>query len=732
MKNDFDKLLKSRVKEDIEREGNAYEGLADVLKDKGRTVYRSSLRTEDRAYALKDICEYFGFALPEFNQERLDKDKYVEDVLRSHGVMSRKCTMKDGWYKDAFGVYMCVLDDDQLVAVLPRDNGRYYFNDRKCGQNIRVDKDTAKRMDSEAVLYYVPLPNKSLTPGDLFVFMKEHTGVREVWHIILVALTVTLLGMVFPAVSKWMFMLIIPSGMHDLVLSLFVFLLGCAVAKYLFSLIHMMLVSRLSQKLTVIVQSAMFSRVLNLPADFFRLNSTGDVYGALTCVEPLCSVICSLLFSNGIMILMSGLYLFQLRSAVPQMIMPALLVLTTELLVQIIGILGQRRSAMRRLNAQIRTNTMALDTLSGITQVKTYGAQKRALSRWMETYRAQADAEYRPPIYVKAQQAVMPALKIFGLAFLYYNVKRLGVSHEEFVFFFSAYGIAEGVIMGLSLPGEQIASIEPMINLLKPILSQAPEQEEKGMNPGKLTGDIKADLLEFRYAKDAPNVLKGLSMHIKAGEYVAVVGSSGSGKSTLVRLLLGFEKPAGGAIFYDGMELKNLDINAVRRQIGVVLQNSKLFTGNIFANIALSAPSLTEEEAWKVAEIAGLADDIRAMALGMYTIVGEGVGGLSGGQKQRLMIARAIAGKPSVLIFDEATSALDNVTQKKVTDALSSLDCTRLVIAHRLSTIRDCDRILVMERGRIVEEGSYEELMEKNGRFGELVRYQLMDEESIG
>ena len=165
----------------------------------------------------------------------------------------------------------------------------------------------------------------------------------------------------------------------------------------------------------------------------------------------------------------------------------------------------------------------------------------------------------------------------------------------------------------------------------------------------------------------------------------------------------------------------------MRQQIGVVLQNGKLFTGNIFTNIAISSPGLTEEEAWEAAEQAGIAEDIRAMPLGMYTIVSDGTGTLSGGQKQRLLIARAIAQKPSLLILDEATSALDNVTQKKVTDALAALHCTRIVIAHRLSTIRDCDWIVVLEKGTIAEEGSYEELMEKNGRFAQLMRYQLMD-----
>lgn len=231
--------------------------------------------------------------------------------------------------------------------------------------------------------------------------------------------------------------------------------------------------------------------------------------------------------------------------------------------------------------------------------------------------------------------------------------------------------------------------------------------------------------VSFRYDENAPMVLDDLELQVHPGEYLAIVGSSGSGKSTLVRLLLGFEQPQTGVVSYDGENLRHLDNTAVRRQIGVVLQQGKVFSGNVFTNIAISRPDLTEKEAWAAAEAAGIADDIRAMPLGMQTILSDDAATISGGQKQRLLIARVIAQKPSILILDEATSALDNLTQKKVTDALAGLHCTRIVIAHRLSTIQDCDRILVLNRGKITEEGTFDELLARGGEFAELVRYQL-------
>ena len=225
-------------------------------------------------------------------------------------------------------------------------------------------------------------------------------------------------------------------------------------------------------------------------------------------------------------------------------------------------------------------------------------------------------------------------------------------------------------------------------------------------------------------------MLKDFSLKIRAGEYVAIVGRTGCGKSTLIRLLLGFETPESGAVFYDGRDLAGIDPRSLRRRMGVVSQNGQLFQDNIFSNITISAPWLNMDAAWEAAEIAGIAQDIRDMPMGMHTIISEGQGGISGGQKQRILIARAIAPKPRILILDEATSALDNLTQKQVSEALDQLKCTRIVIAHRLSTIRNCDRILVMDQGRIIESGTYEELIAMNGEFADLVARQRLDTDS--
>lgn len=260
---------------------------------------------------------------------------------------------------------------------------------------------------------------------------------------------------------------------------------------------------------------------------------------------------------------------------------------------------------------------------------------------------------------------------------------------------------------------------------MRPILEEIPEFDDNKIEADVLTGNIKVSELTFSYGENLPEVLKGISFEISAGENVAIVGKSGCGKSTLVRLLLGFENPKSGIISFDGQDLSTLNLPSVRSQMGVVLQNGQLMQGDIFTNI-IGTANLTQDDAWAAAEAASIADDIRKMPMGMQTVIGEGSSNISGGQRQRILIARALAAKPSILIFDEATSALDNKSQSIVTKSIDKLNVTRIVIAHRLSTIKNCDRIIVMDGGKIAEIGTFDELANSGGLFSTLVKRQTI------
>ena len=270
-----------------------------------------------------------------------------------------------------------------------------------------------------------------------------------------------------------------------------------------------------------------------------------------------------------------------------------------------------------------------------------------------------------------------------------------------------------------------MAQIKPMLDSLNPILKETPEIEQNAPMVDELFGSIEMTEVSFRYSDDSPLVLDNISLSIAPGEYVGIVGKSGCGKSTLMRLLLGFEQPLKGSIYYDNYDLSKVDKTSLRRKIGCCLQNGSLFTGDLFHNITITAPWSTHDDAWEALRMADMEKDVRRMPMGLHTVVVEGSSGFSGGQKQRLLIARALIGHPQIIFFDEATSALDNISQKQVSDNLDSLNCTRIVIAHRLSTIRHCDRIIVLDKGHIAEEGNFDQLMEKKGLFYEMSLRQM-------
>ena len=367
---------------------------------------------------------------------------------------------------------------------------------------------------------------------------------------------------------------------------------------------------------------------------------------------------------------------------------------------------------------------MSYQMISGIRKIRLSGAEKRAFARWGKLYAAEAGLLYNPPLFLKIAPAITLSISLVGVMVMYALAYRSGVGVAEYFAFNSAYGMVSGAFMALSGIAAGLARIKPMLDMARPIMEAEPEISEDKVVVTGLSGGIELNNVTFRYTEDMPPVLDDLSLKIHPGEYVAIVGRTGCGKSTLMRLMLGFETPQKGSVYYDGRDLKRTDLKSLRRRIGAVMQNGKLFTGDIFSNITISAPWLTMDDAWEAAELAGLADDIRAMPMGMNTLISEGQGGVSGGQKQRLLIARAVAPKPAILMFDEATSALDNITQKQVSDALDRMKCTRIVIAHRLSTIKQCDRILVLENGRIAEDGTYDELIARGGAFADLVARQ--------
>jgi len=408
-------------------------------------------------------------------------------------------------------------------------------------------------------------------------------------------------------------------------------------------------------------------------------------------------------------------------------VVPALLNIIATLAFSLLTTFAQMRYSKRQMELGAKESGMSYALISGVQKIRLSGAEKRAYARWARLYARQLALSYNPPLFLRANGAISLMISLAGTLVMYAMALRSGLGVADYYAFNTAYGMVSGAFLSLTGIVSTVAGIRPVLEMAKPLMDTVPEVSEGKRVIEKLSGGIELNNISFRYNENMPMVIDDLTLKIRPGQYVAIVGSTGCGKSTLMRLMLGFEKPLRGSVYYDGKDLGTIDLRSLRRKIGVVLQDGKLFQGDIFSNITISAPWLTMDDAWQAAEMAGIAEDIRRMPMGMHTLISEGSGGVSGGQRQRLMIARAIAPKPKILMFDEATSALDNITQKIVSDSLDKLKCTRIVIAHRLSTIRQCDRIIYLHKGKIVEDGSYEELIAKNGKFAELVERQRLD-----
>ena len=435
----------------------------------------------------------------------------------------------------------------------------------------------------------------------------------------------------------------------------------------------------------------------------------------------------SAVLEHGLAALCSFVYLGSMLAYGRMLVIPAIIIVLVQLVMSTIYVYISMNLQRKNNEVENKLQGLVFSLFSGIQKIKLAGAEKRAFAKWSNVYKDSAQLQYNPAFIVKIWPIFSTIVSSIGTIVLYYFAIQSKIDVADYVAFNTAYGQISSAIMSLASIATTMAKIKPTLELVSPILDAQPEVNVNKKILTKLSGNIELNNISFKYSENGPLILDDLSLKIKPGEYIAIVGKTGCGKSTLMRILLGFETPNSGAVYYDGKDIKSLDLRSLRQKIGTVMQDGKLFSGDIFANIVICAPWLTLNDAWEAARMAGFDDDIRNMPMGMHTVISEGGGGISGGQKQRMMIARAIAPKPRVIMFDEATSALDNITQKQVSDSLDSLKSTRIVIAHRLSTIKHCDRIVVLDKGKIIEDGTYQELIDKKGYFAELVERQRTD-----
>lgn len=723
----FDEQISTRKLNDETEFENAFLNIAGtVIGHKLTAAYKDEKRVAKDA--IDEILKFYHINPVEVPKNISSIDEQLEYVLRPNGIMRRAVKLNKGWHKNAFGAMLGVRKDDgTVVALIPMGISGYCYFDNKTGTRIKINKSNEDLFEDEAICFYTTFPLRKLSLKDLVVYCLKIFQLSDYLAIALAGIVVTCIGLIVPAINRIIFDSVIVSGEIKSLIGIAVFLICVSISSMIFSTVQNMVSSRISTKMDVTVESATVIRVLSLPADFFKEYSAGELSTRIEYLKLLCDIVINTLLQTGLTSIFSLIYVFQISKYAKALVMPALLITLTTIVISIVSTIVNMGVSKKRMEVGAKVSGLSYAFISGIQKIKLSGAEKRAFAKWGNEYAKQAELTYNYPIFIKLTPVISTAITLVGTLILYFYAVSSGVSVADYYAFNSAYAYVSGAFIALAGVASQVAQIKPILDMLNPILEAVPEISEKKNVVSRLSGGIEINNLYFRYVENMPYVVDGLSLKIKAGQYVAIVGKTGCGKSTLMRLLLGFEKPNKGAIYYDGKDMNALDLKSLRQHIGTVMQNGALFEGDIFSNITIAAPNLTVNDAWEAARLAGIAEDIENMPMGMFTLVAEGGVGLSGGQKQRLMIARAIASKPKILMFDEATSALDNITQKTVSESLNSLKCTRIVIAHRLSTIKECDRIIVLDGGKIIEDGTYEELIGRNGYFAELVQRQQVE-----
>ncbi|MGL5980161.1 MAG: ATP-binding cassette domain-containing protein [Phocaeicola sp.] len=700
----FEEQITQRVRRDNNEVVKANLALSSVVM--GERVFANYTPEEEEyeGLAMNEILNFYG-------------------VSHSNELMQREVLLEEAWWKDAMGAMLAKKQSGEIVALIPNRMGGYSYYNAALAKRMAVTKATL--LEEKAYLFYRSLPKKKLSVYDLVHFVASHLSRWDFLSYLLISLSVILIAAISPYITRSLFGNVIPTGNYTMLLGLGVLIVCITLSKSLFEVAKSLVMSRIQSKISFSLSPAVYWRMLMLPASFFRTYTAGELTERMGAVYQLTDLIFNSIVTSVITTLFSFIYLIQIGEMNAVLFDSACWILGVMGFVSLLTTLVEVRVMGEQMKVSAKLNGLIFRLIAGIQKIKLVGAEKRAYAQWGNLYKQKAQCEYNPPLLMKIGATLTETISVASVIVFYYVAAKNGVSVADYMTFTVSFGLISGALLSFTTRGSSIASIKPTLDMARPLMEAIPEIFEGKQHLVHLNGSIELSHIRFRYEADSPWILDDFSLKINAGEYVAIVGKSGCGKSTLIRLLLGFEVAHKGVIYYDGKSFDKLDARDLRKKIGVVMQGSKLFAGSIFANISISNPMLTMEQAWEVAEIAGIKEYIEGLPMGMHTLIPEGGGGFSGGQKQRIIIARAIASNPSILIFDEATSALDNVTQKQVTEALDKLECTKIVIAHRLSTIKNCNRIIVMENGQIKEEGGYDELMQKKEHFYQLVKRQV-------
>ena len=710
--------------EEIRQINKKYDNSAKKAFDSVLSPKKSAASPDDNPLiaAVIKVAEAMGIAvkIPPLRKLNSGGDQF-KLIADESGFRIRLVELKADWYKRDNGPMLAFTTAGEAVALIPKSPTRYLCF-REDGVSQEVD---AQSEFDRAYVFYPPLPKEPVSFREMVKLGLKLFRRRDlIWTLVLAVVT-ALLSLLPAMAMQETFNVWIPQNQSITILVVGFILVAVAISRGLFTMVQNICILRIQGKLSIL-QNSLLDKLLSLPASFFKQYSSGALAMRATgfaMIQKILSVNVITMIITSSFSIINGVYIFTINPTIGWFAM-----VLTAISVAITLVIGKMQMKCQRTSLEMSNDIsgMVFELITSVSRLRVAGAESRSYLKWVREYAKQRKVEYKRGQLMALLRLTTIALPTLSMCVIYYYVSVNSISSGGFVAINAAFMIFISSLLGLVQTLISINSVVPQYENTKPIIDGVPEVDCFKTTPGKIQGDIEIKHLYFSYYEGGATILDNIFINIKHGEYVAIVGASGSGKSTLLRLLLGFEKPTSGSIYCGGFDLESVDIREIRKQMGVVLQDSQLIPGDILSNIAGSKKELSEEDVWELLKKVGMDEEIREMPMGLKTMVAEGAGTLSGGQRQKLLIARAIAANPAIIFFDEATSALDNRSQKIVSESMKNLDATRIVIAHRLSTIMDCDRILVLEKGTIVESGTYDELMKKEAYFYKYAKRQLV------
>ncbi|MFI9173827.1 NHLP bacteriocin export ABC transporter permease/ATPase subunit [Streptomyces lincolnensis] len=711
--------------------GEAVRAQADqtLLASIGKSKRRTTSADADASHAAcKLVARAAGIPLAEPAQSGTESDRLdpIERIALASRVRVRAVRLDGRWWRDNVGPLVGHRALSGAPVALLWRRGGYVAVHPATGRETPIEKDNAEEFEPRAVMFYRPLPDRGLSPLGLLRFsMRGTTG--DMTNLMISMLVTVAIGALVPIATGKVLGEFVPKAQTDLIVQVCLAVIVSSVVAAVFMLMQNLTMLRLEGRIEATLQPAVWDRLLRLPTKFFTERSTGELASqamGISSIRRMMAGIAPTVAQSVTVGAMNLGLLFWFSASMAAAAIGMLVVIAAMFL----GLgLWQVRWQRRLVVLGNKLNNQAFQTLRGLPKLRVAAAENYAYAAWASQFARSRELQQkvgRIKNLTTVAGAVYLPLCTLLMFMLLAGPARGTMSASAFLTFNTSVTMLLTSVTSLTGAFVSVVAALPLFEEIKPVLDATPEVRTASTRPGPLTGAMEARRLSFRYSDDGPLVLDDVSFEIRPGEFVAIVGPSGCGKSTLLRLLIGFDRPVSGSVLYDGQDLAALDQSAVRRQCGVVLQHAQPFTGSILDVICGTEP-YTPEEAMAAAAMAGLAEDIQRMPMGLHTIV-SGSGAVSGGQRQRLMIAQALIRRPRILFFDEATSALDNETQRTVIESTKALNATRIVIAHRLSTVLDADRVIVMENGKVAQQGPPAQLLaDTGGRLHELVRRQM-------